>query len=104
MITRYLSGKATPDEEAAVLAYLSESEEHLDDFLAMSAAIEINNEVSHQKHVRPLWPVISAVASVALLIGLGITLWHNHMIGENIGIDPAPTFAVLDSIDKEEAL
>ena len=39
MIARYLSGVASPDEEAAVLDYMSENDDRLDDLLAMTAAI-----------------------------------------------------------------
>jgi ferric-dicitrate binding protein FerR (iron transport regulator) len=111
MIARYLSGKATPEEEAVVLDYLAESDENLDDFLAMSAAIELNSKESKEnapaelstfnfqlstQRKRPLWPALSAAASVALLIGVGIAIWHNS--GDNVGIDPAPAYAEQDSI------
>lgn len=97
MIARYLSGKAFPEEEAVVLDYLSESDERLEDLLAMSAAVEVNRETEGRQRVRPLWPAITVAASVALLIGVGVAIWR-HNSGSNIGIDPAPTYAETDSI------
>lgn len=111
MIARYLSGKATPEEESAVLDYLSENDERFEDLLAMSAAIELNSTESKEnasvklspftshlspQRKRPLWPALSAAASVALLIGVGIAIWHNS--GDNVSIDPAPAYAEQDSI------
>ena len=99
MIARYLSGKASPEEEAAVLDYLSENDERLDDFLAMSAAVEqFEKKEETKRRVRPLWPAISAAASVAILIGVGIALWHGGNSGSPVGIDPSPSYAQLDSI------
>ena len=46
MIARYLSGVASPDEEAAVLDYMSENDDRLDDLLAMTAAIEQRRNIS----------------------------------------------------------
>lgn len=98
MIARYLSGKATSEEESAVLDYMSENDEHLEDLLAMSAAIESSRlRDIKTTRVRPLWPVISAAASVALLIGVGIAIWHNS--GDNISIESAPAYAEQDTID-----
>lgn len=97
MIARYLSGKSSPEEEALVLDYLSESDEHLEDLLAMSAAVEVNKEEEPKHQTRPLWPAISAAASVAILIGVGVAIWHNNT-GENMGIETAPGYAEIDSI------
>ncbi len=98
LLARYLSGKATPEEESAVLDYLSENDERVEDLLAMSAAVEQfgKQEVEQKKHVRPLWPALSAAASVALLIGVGIAIWHNS--GDSVSIDQAPAYATQDSI------
>ena len=102
MIVRYLSGKATSEEEAAVLDYLAESDEHLDDLLAMSAAIEDHEASSRQDHkttkTRPLWPILSAVASVALLLIVGLSLWHYSQSGSSIAIDSAPAYATQDTL------
>lgn len=103
MIARYLSGKATPEEESAVLDYMSENDEHLEDLLAMSAAVEVNKEEEPKRQTRPLWPAISAAASVALLIGVGITLWHNSQSGSSVGIDPAPAYGEQVCIDPAPA-
>jgi anti-sigma factor RsiW len=114
VLARYLSGKATAEEETAVLDYLSESDERVEELLAMTAAIETtrqqDDETTRRRdnkttrlrdnkttRVRPLWPVISAAASVALLIGVGIALWHNSA-SNGVNIDPAPAYAEQDSI------
>ena len=102
MIARYLSGKASPEEEAVVLDYLSESDEQLEDLLAMSVAVEVNKEEEPKRQTRPLWPAISAAASVTILIGVGITLWHGGNSGSSVGIDPSPAYAQLDSVVETE--
>ena len=105
MIARHLSGKATPEEESAVLDYMSENDEHLEDLLAISAAVEQfgQQKTEYKRRVRPLWPALSAAASVALLIGVGITLWHNSQSGSSVGIDPAPAYGEQVCIDPAPA-
>ena len=98
MIARYLSGVASPDEEAAVLDYMSENDNRLDDLLAMTAAIEQNEGGKQKKRIRLLWPAISAAACVALLLGIGVAFWHHDMAGNNMGVTPAPAYAEQDSI------
>ena len=102
MIARYLSGQASPDEEAQVLDYLSESDERLDDLLAMTTAAELFEKKSPKRQSRPLWPKITAAASIALLIGFGIAIWHNNQHGLEMGITPAPSYAEIDSITPVE--
>ena len=105
MIARYLSGVASPDEEAAVLDYMSENDNRLDDLLAMTAAIEQNEGVKQRKRVRSLWPAISAAACITLLLGVGLSLWHHSMTGNTMGVTPAPAYAEQDSIiEMEKAL
>lgn len=110
MLARYLSGKATPEEESVVLDYLSENDERVEDLLAMSAAIETCStgveesksqkvEESKGRRVRPLWPALSAAASVAILIGVGVALFHHHQAGSAVAVDPAPAYAEQDTMD-----
>ena len=101
MIARYLSGKSTSDEEAAVLDYMSENDEHLEELLAMAAAVEQfgDQKTEHKSRIRPLWSALSAAASVALLIGVGFALWHNSHSGAFVGIDPAPAYGEQVSIN-----
>lgn len=98
MIARYLSGKATPEEESAVLDYMSENDERLEDLLAMSASVEQCKETKQRQKVRSLWQVSSAVASMILLIGVGITLWHSNQSEREIGFELAPAYAEQDSV------
>ena len=105
MIARYLSGVASPDEEAEVLDYMSENDDRLDNLLAMTAAIEQNEGGKQRKRVRPLWPAISAAACITLLLGVGLSLWHHSMTGNTMGVTPAPAYAEQDSIiEMEKAL
>lgn len=102
MIARYLSGKATPEEEAAVLDYLAESDEHLEDLLAMSAAVEVNKEEKRNYHIRPLWPTLSIAASVLLFLCIGLPFLQQSPTGfssgSNLSVDHAPSYATTDTI------
>ena len=75
----------TPEEEAAVLDYLSESDEHLDDFLAMSAAVEVNKAGEHKRHIRPLWPSLSIAASVILFLCIEVKACEKCMQSKLVG-------------------
>lgn len=97
MIARYLSGKATSEEEQAVLDYMSEDDERLDDLLAMTASVERFGTKKEKKHIQ-LWSVVSAAACVALLIGVGVTLWRGGQSGSPVGVTPAPAYAEMDSM------
>lgn len=98
MIARYLSGKATAEEEAAVLDYIAESDEHLDDLLAMTAGVEQFCKRREKKQIKPVWTIVSAAACVALLIGVGVTLWCGGQSGSPVGVTPAPAYAEMDSM------
>jgi len=107
MITRYLSGAANPEEETAVLDHFSQSDQHLHDLLVMTAAVEQFGDSKPHRRTRTLWPAISAAASVALIIGLGITFWQGGTSGKEMGLDPSPAFAQMDSLtylEKEAVL
>jgi hypothetical protein len=97
MLTRWLCGQSTPDEEAAVLDYLAESDEHLDGLLTVSASVRLTEEAKPVSRVKHLWPTVSVAASVALLLGIGIGLW-NQSSGSSPGMDAAPAYGELDSI------
>ena len=110
MIARYLSGKATPEEESAVLDYLSEKDEHLEDLLAMSAAVEQfgGQMVEQKKRIRPLWTTLSIAASIALLICLTIPLWRTDSpqpsltaTEHTLHTEEAPLYATCDTINDE---
>lgn len=70
MLAKYMSGMATPEEEEAVLAYLSENEENLEDFKNMGEAVMLNDFASkketksRQRFTRYLY----AAAAIALLV------------------------------------
>lgn len=119
MIARYLSGKATPEEESAVLDYMSENDERLDDLLAMSAAIETNSievekpkgknvEESRNRKVRPLWTALSIAASIALVICITLPLWRTEQpqpaiaAEHTLHTEEAPLYATCDTINDNE--
>ena len=100
MIARYLGGKATPEEEAAVLDYMSENDEHIDDLLAMSAAVcQFRESKAEQgKHTVSFKTILSIAACVLILMGVGVALWHHSQAGSIPGVDPSPAYAAQDSI------
>lgn len=118
LIAKYLSGMASPDEEAAVLDYLSENDEHLEDLLNMSTAIELQHKdndnsktaIQRPKH-RYLWYVPAAAAAIALFILIGTFLFHPKQLPDNQLVQeetitnstqtPAPVS--IDSTDTEES-
>lgn len=106
MIARYPCGKATSEEEAIVLDYIAESDEHLDDFIAIATVIELHEDgrrsVQRKPRVHQLWLAISAAAVVALLVGVGIAWLHSAGSGEAIGVEQAPAYAVQDTIGSTE--
>lgn len=86
LLAKYMSGKASSEEEEAVLQYLAENDEHLDDFLNMVAAVELQQgkkKSIENKNVwkRVLW-TFSAVAAIALLVVVGVFAFH-HAEDEN---------------------
>ena len=99
MLTRWLCGQSFPDEEAAVLDYLAESDERIDDLSAISAAVNMHAARLPERRTRLLWPLVSAAASVALLIGIGL---HIHNSGSAVASDPSPAYATQDSITSTE--
>lgn len=101
LLTRYLSGKVTDDERRRVEDYLAASDEHLDEMLTVTAAIEQFGGERHKRHTRPLWPVISTAASVALIIGIGVALLHKGQSGTTMAIEPSHSYAAQDSIEAE---
>lgn len=98
LLTRYLCGDVSDIERQQIEDYLAESDEHLTEMLTITAAIEQFGKKQHKRRSLPVWRTISAAASIALLIGIGITLRHNYPSGSAIGIDPAPAYASQDSI------
>ena len=102
-LTRYLCGQCTPDEAAAVEAYLGQSDEHIDDLLAMAAAVERfapDGEVATLPLAAAprcrLWPALSAAASVAAILLLGAWLWLRP---QGLQRDAAPAYAAADTIE-----
>ena len=111
MIARYLSGKATPEEESAVLDYMSENDERLNDLLAMSASVEQfgGQQFEQKKRIRPLWTALSIAASIALVICITIPLWKTEQsqpsliaTEHTLHAEEAPLYATCDTINDNE--
>lgn len=98
LLTRYLCGDVSGIEHQQVEDYLAKSDEHQTELLTITAAIEQFGKKQRKKRSLPVWRTISAAASIALLIGIGITLLHNYQSGSAIGIDTAPAYASQDPI------
>lgn len=122
-LTRYLCGQCTPDEAAAVEAYLGQSDERIDDLLAMVAAVEcfapdgnaatlplskthlniipVSLRLTGNLQIdatprRRLWPALSAAASVAAILLVGAWLWLRP---QGLQRDAAPAYAAADTIE-----
>lgn len=79
VLASFLSGMATEDEEAAVLAYMSQNDENLEDLVNIADGIKAQNESSEVKPVRrilfmPAKTFGRVAASVAVLAVAG-TVW-----------------------------
>ena len=70
LLAKYMSGMATPEEEEAVLAYLAENDDNLDDFIHINEAVVLNNLVAANKNRKRkrIIRYVSAAAAVALLL------------------------------------
>lgn len=113
LLAKYMSGKATLEEEEAVLDYLASSDEHLDDFLIMSSSSKMHSQENkrksiniHNKH-RLIW-FASAAASVAILVVVGFFVFYQNQSpetqfvqGQTNQVQPTETPVVQDSICQE---
>lgn len=70
LIAKYLSGNTTEEEEALVLDYMGENEEHLDDLLTSVDALREQRKSEMAARRRPV-AIYSAAASVAILLVAG---------------------------------
>lgn len=114
LLTRWLSGQATPEEEAEVLDYLSESDEHIDDLQTMVAATQVGYDMLHpqKKYTSSKNNIIkislSIAASIALVICLTIPLWRTEQpqpaiaAEHTLHTEEAPLYATCDTINDNE--
>lgn len=103
MLTRYLCGASSGIERQQVEAYLSESDERIDDLLNVVESAEHYGVRPGVRRVRPLWPALSAAACAALLIGISVSLWHRNT-GDAARMDAAPAYAAMDTLNTEDSL
>ncbi len=72
LLTKYMSGKATPEEEEIVVDYLAENDGNLEDFKNITEAVVLNNRMDAEKPKRNrIIHFATAAAAVALLVMVG---------------------------------
>ena len=78
LLAKYMSGKASSEEEAAVLDYLAENDNNLEDFIHINEALRLNNlvESNERRKRRKVVKYISAAAAVALLVIVSLFAIH----------------------------
>lgn len=85
-LAKYMSGKASPEEEAVVLDFLAENDENLDDFLNMTVAIELQQGQEKKGTAGKTWKKIawgvSSAAAVAVLIIVGVLAFNHDNNGD----------------------
>ena len=110
LLTRWLCGKATPEEENKVLDYLADSDENIEDLKAIVAATQLaNNEAVSMPRRRNLFKIpIAIAASIALLVCVSIPLWFTKQpqtpistAEHSLQIEEAPIYATCDTINDE---
>lgn len=96
LLTKYVSGHCTEAEEAEVLDYMAQNDEHVDDLLNIVAAIE-SQKKADALNARPKthraipW---AAAASLLLVVGLA---WFFVNRGSAVQIEQAPYHATQDT-------
>lgn len=73
LIAKYMSGKASQEEADAVLEYLSQTDERVDDFLNECAAVELHHNstksaVGKHRTLHRWWVVAAGAAAVAAVV------------------------------------
>lgn len=94
LLVKFLNDKASAKETELVLDYLSESDEHLEDFLTMCAALESHWDEekirgilrNRSNRTRFLWWTSAAAAAIAIIV-VGIFFFRSN------GDDKAPIIA-----------
>ena len=109
LLARYLSGKASVEEETAVLDYLAEKDENLDDFLNITASIELQKSKGKPNVYSKFWKKfgwsISAAAAVAALIIVSVWFFRYRnnedvpLVQHNQTEQPSDTSSPLSSQD-----
>ena len=70
LLAKYMSGQATPAEEAEVLDYLAEDDENLKDFLQICSAVEANQShsmrLTNKGSRKNFWVAVAAIAIVLI--------------------------------------
>lgn len=85
LLVKFLNDKASAKETELVLDYLSESDEHLEDFLTMCAALESHWDegeiretlILRRKRTRFLWWTSAAAAAIVIII-VGIFFFRSN--------------------------
>lgn len=108
LLTRWLCGQTTPEEEAQVLDYLSESDEHIDDLRAIVSATQLTETpaIRQEKRKNLLGISLAFAASIALIICFTLPFWRSESPSQmatehTLHTEEAPLYATCDTINDE---
>lgn len=100
LLAKYMSGMASPEEEAAVLDYLAENDGNLEDFIHISEAVVLNNlvEKNERRKRKRVVRYISAAAALALLVIVSLFAIHRFdNPNDQFAQEQPPSVEVADS-------
>lgn len=86
ILDKFLSGEATEEEKNAVMEYMTESDEHLDELMCITEALREHREVEKPK-AKPKAVYYRAAAAVAVLLVSG-GLWFGLSRGTEPETEP----------------
>ena len=99
-LAKYMSGMASPEEEAAVLDYLAENDDNLKDFIHINEAVVMNNlvETKERRKRKRVVRYISAAAALALLVIVSLFAIHRFdNRNDQFAQEQAPSLGTTDS-------
>jgi len=100
LLAKYMSGMASPEEEAAVLDYLAENDDNLKDFIHINEAVVMNNlvEAKERRKRKRVVRYISAAAALALLVIVSLFAIHRFdNPNDQFAQEQAPALGTTDS-------
>ena len=85
LLAKYLSGKASAEEEERVLDFLAENDENLEDFLTMATAAKMQHqgEQTSEKHHHYWIKWAAAAAAVVAIVLLGVFAFQHNGSDDN---------------------
>lgn len=85
LLAKYLSGKASAEEEERVLDFLAEKDENLEDFLTMTTAAKMQHEEEKNSEKRQHYWIkwVAAAAAVVAIVLLGVFAFQHNDTDNN---------------------